>query len=109
MPIYEFYCEDCHTVFNFFSRSVNTAKVPDCPLCNKKGIKRLMSMFSVSKNTGETESGDMPFDEAKMTRAMEVLAKEAGHVDENDPRQSVQLLRKLSDMTGVGLGPGMEE
>jgi hypothetical protein len=29
MPIYEFYCEDCHTIFNFFSKNVNTTKKPN--------------------------------------------------------------------------------
>jgi len=24
MPIYEFYCRKCNTLYNFFSRSVNT-------------------------------------------------------------------------------------
>ena len=26
MPIYEFYCPDCNTLFNFFSRTINTSK-----------------------------------------------------------------------------------
>jgi len=36
MPIYEFYCEDCNTLFNFFSRTVNTDKQPPCPRCRKQ-------------------------------------------------------------------------
>jgi len=35
MPIYEFYCEPCHTIYNFFSRSVNTGKRPACPKCGQ--------------------------------------------------------------------------
>ena len=30
-------------------------------------------------------------------------------MDENDPRQTADLMRKLSDMTGLDLGGGMEE
>jgi hypothetical protein len=30
-------------------------------------------------------------------------------MDENDPRQAANLMRKLSDMTGLNLGSGMEE
>ena len=26
MPVYEFYCEKCNTVFSFFSLGVNTTK-----------------------------------------------------------------------------------
>jgi hypothetical protein len=40
---------------------------------------------------------------------MNLLAKEAEHVDENDPKQAANLMRKLTDMTGMDLGPGMEE
>ena len=48
-------------------------------------------------------------DEHKMEQAMSLLAKEAEHMDENDPRQAANLMRKLTDMTGMNLGPGMEE
>jgi hypothetical protein len=41
--------------------------------------------------------------------AMNLLSQEAEHLDENDPRQAANLMRKLSDMTGMNLGPGMEE
>jgi len=30
-------------------------------------------------------------------------------MDEEDPRQAAQLMRKLSDMTGLKLGPGFQE
>ena len=48
-------------------------------------------------------------DESKMEQAMNALAKEAEHLDENDPKQAANLMRKLTDMTGLDLGPGMEE
>ena len=48
-------------------------------------------------------------DEAKMEQAMNVLASEAENIDENDPRQAANLMRKLTDMTGMDMGPGMEE
>jgi putative FmdB family regulatory protein len=35
MPIYEFYCPDCHTVFSFFSSRIDTAVRPACPQCGK--------------------------------------------------------------------------
>ena len=44
-----------------------------------------------------------------METAMNLLAKEAEHIDEDDPRQAADLMRKLTDMTGLNLGPGMEE
>ncbi|MCK4390781.1 MAG: zinc ribbon domain-containing protein [Desulfobacterales bacterium] len=110
MPIYEFYCEDCNTVFNFFSRSVNITKRPLCPGCKQKKLKRQMSTFA--RLTGPKEEGDMddlPIDEAKMGKAMNLLAREAESLNEDDPRQAASLVRKLSDVAGLGFGPGMEE
>jgi hypothetical protein len=49
------------------------------------------------------------FDESKIEKAMNLLASEAEHMDEEDPRQAANLMRKLTDMTGLNLGPGMEE
>jgi putative FmdB family regulatory protein len=111
MPIYEFYCRNCHMIFNFYSSSVNTDKRPKCPKCGKTKLERQMSLFATSKGRGE-EDGDTPMpdlDEAKMEQAMNLLSKEAEHIDENDPKQAANLMRKLTDMTGLNLGPGMEE
>lgn len=110
MPIYEFYCSDCNTIFNFFSRSVNTTKKPQCPKCKKKKLERQMSVFSFTGNANE-DSGmeDMPFDEGKMEKAMEMLTKEAGNLNEEDPKQAANLMRRLTEMTGMELGSGMEE
>ena len=110
MPIYEFYCNNCHMIFNFFSSSVNINKTPDCPKCNKKKLERQMSVFSVTRNRGEEEEIPIPdMDESKMEQAMNLLARDAENIDEDDPRQAADLMRKLTDMTGLNLGPGMEE
>jgi putative FmdB family regulatory protein len=110
MPIYEFYCETCHTIYSFFSRTVNTRKTPRCPKCKNKKLSRQVSLFAFTGTA--TEDGgmdDLPIDEAKMEKAMNMLAKEAEGINEDDPKQAANLMRKLSDMTGLKLGPGMDE
>jgi len=110
MPIYEFYCEDCHTIFNFFSRTVNTTKRPVCPKCKKKKLQRQVSAFAFTGKAKESSDlDDLPFDESKMEQAMNMLAGEAEKMNEDDPRQAANLMRKLSDMTGMQMGSGMEE
>ena len=111
MPIYEFYCRKCNTLYNFFSRSVNTEKIPSCPRCKKMKLQRRMSVFAKisQKSEGAAPEEMSGFDESKMEKAMEMLASEAGGIDENDPRQAAQLMRKLTDATGLSLGPRMEE
>jgi len=113
MPIYEFYCADCHMLFNFLSKSVNTTKRPQCPRCKKRKLEREISMFAMTsaRGEGEGEEGmpDLPIDESKMMQAMESLAGDAERISEDDPRQAAQLMRKFSKMTGMGFGDGMEE
>ena len=87
MPIYEFYCQKCNTIYSFFSKSVNTEKVPFCPQCKTIKLKRQMSVFSTI--SGREESED--------------------EIDEDDPRQAATLMRKLSEATGLSLSSGMEE
>jgi hypothetical protein len=60
------------------------------------------------------EGGDMmdPFsnmDESQLESAMESLASEADGIDENDPRQAANVMRKLFDATGMPLGGSMQE
>jgi putative FmdB family regulatory protein len=111
MPVYEFYCPDCHRIFNFMARRMNTTKRPDCPKCGRPKLDRKVSLFTVPKGRKEPEEeGPMPdIDESRMMRAMESLAKEAEGMDEDDPRQAAGLMKKLYDATGLKLGPGMKE
>jgi len=111
MPIYEFFCEDCNTVFNFFSHRVNTEKRPNCPKCGKADLQKMMSTFATISKAKE-ESGEDPFagmDEAKMEQAFESLMRDAEGVNEDDPRQMANLMRKFSEKTGLSLGDQMEE
>lgn len=111
MPIYEFYCGKCNTVYKFFSRTINTEKVPHCPVCKEFKLKRQVSLFAaVSGRKEDGPAADMPqMDEAKMEKAMAMMAREAEGMNEDDPRQAANLMRKLSDATGLRMGAGMEE
>jgi putative FmdB family regulatory protein len=111
MPIYEFFCDECNTVFNFFSSRPNTDKRPDCPACGKTQLTKMMSAFATIGKARETD-GDDPFagmDESKMEQALAGLMREAEHINEDDPRQMANLMRKFADKTGLNLGAPMEE
>ncbi len=112
MPIYEFYCKHCHTIYNFLSRTVNTEKIPNCPACKGVTLQRKVSLFATisrRKDEGVEDAEMPPIDEAKMEKAMGMLAKEAENINEDDPRQAAVLMRKLSEATGLTMGPAMEE
>ena len=109
MPIYEFYCLDCHTVFNFFSRRVNTEKRPACPKCGRPELERKLSSFAISKGQKE-DTGDLPdLDDSKMEQALASMAGEMENVDEDDPRAAARMMRRLFDASGLRMGSGMEE
>ncbi len=112
MPIYEFFCPDCNTIFNFFSRRINTDRQPDCPRCGRPGLDKMMSTFATIGRAGEEDAGDDPLaglDETRMEAAMAGLMREAEHINEDDPRQMAHLMRRFSQETGISLGDSMEE
>jgi len=109
MPVYEFYCTDCHAIFNFLSRRVNTDKTPSCPRCNRPGLEKQVSAFAISRNLDEPAEGMPDIDEAKMEQAVMTLAGEMENIDENDPKAMANFMRRFSSMTGMELGDGAEE
>ncbi len=81
-----------------------------CPKCNKGPLERFMSKFAILKGAKEENDMGMPdIDESKLETAMSVLEREAGNINEDDPKQAANLMRKLCDMTGLDMGSGMEE
>lgn len=110
MPIYEFFCTDCNTIFNFFSRRINTSKVPDCPQCNRKLKKQLSSFATVGKvkNPGD-ENLPAGFDETRMESALGELAQEAEKMHGEDPKSMAALMRKFAEKTGLALNDNMEK
>lgn len=117
MPVYECYCPNCHTIFSFFSRRVDTQTRPACPRCGRPDLSRQVSLFAISKGRAEKEGGgedgdlDLPagMDEDRLMRAFASLEGEMGNLDDEDPRQAARVMRKLFESAGLKLGDGMAE
>jgi putative FmdB family regulatory protein len=111
MPIYEFYCAKCHTLYNFFSKVVNTSKIPVCPKCPKAKLIRQMSVFA-TKSGGEKQEDDHPFaglDEKKAAKEIARIAAAAEKVTNDDPRKAAQLMRKFAEITGMKMGGNFQD
>ena len=115
MPVYECYCPDCHTVFNFFSRRVDTETRPACPRCGRPDLARQASLFAISKRRSEGDAECDPglpagVDEERMMRALASMEGEMEGLDEHaDPKQAARLMRRLFDASGLQLGGSMAE
>jgi len=113
VPLYEFYCRDCHTIYNFFARRVDTETVPKCPKTPKHKLKREISRFAISSGRSDGPGGDagpeMDFDDEKMEQAMMQMAGQMEGADEEDPRMMARMMRTMMDTTGMSMGEGMEE
>lgn len=114
MPVYEFYCPDCHAIFNFFSRRVDTTTQPGCPQCARTELERQVSPFAIGghhADTGEADADGLPpgVDEAKLMNAFASMSGELERLDEDDPQQAARAMRRLFESSGLRLGEQMAE
>jgi len=114
MPIYEFYCPDNHTIYQFLARSLRfQGTTPRCPENEKFRMERRVSRFAFLRGVKE-EGADDPFanvDDAKMEVLMADMERDMAGMDETnpDPRQLGHFMRKMSDALGGKLPPEMKE
>ncbi len=54
MPLYEFRCKQCDTVFEQLCRMDENGRGVKCPKCGARGARRLMSVFAARVAGGET-------------------------------------------------------
>lgn len=120
MPIYELYCADCDTLFNFFSSRIDTTTRPTCPRCKARQLERRPARFATITRAagagGEEAAGDDPFrelgiDEERLGGAFESAMAELDTAggDAEDPRQVARLFRRIGESAGLEPGPQMEE
>ena len=59
MPIYEYRCKDCETVFETFVSSISDADKVACKKCKGKNVEKQISAFTsrLSGNSGGPPAG----------------------------------------------------
>lgn len=114
MPVYEFYCRPCHTIYSFQSPRVDTETRPSCPVCGEPELTKRVSIFAITRGGGDDGGGEMDdlppgLDEDKLMRTMASMEGEMSGLDEEDPRQAARAMRRLFQESGLRPGDGMEE
>jgi len=114
MPIYEFACPKCRRIFSFLSKRVNPDRLPTCPKCGNKKLKREISRFALSRGlkeqpatAGDEEGGPpMPdLDHPRMERAMMEMERDMEQLDENNPKHMAHMMKKMKDLMPPGTMP----
>lgn len=117
MPIYEYYCEQNHTIYQFYAKTIAQGQTtPPCPDNPKFKLRKLVSAFAITSKGGKDEpaesapadTGDAAED-ARMEAAMSAMESEFAGVDENDPKAMARMMRRMSEMTGEKLEDQAEE
>ena len=120
MPIYEYYCPDNHTIYQFYAKTLAQGQLtPKCPDHPKYRMKKIVSAFAItsggakdeaaeSKPDGAAPGGD-PAEDARMEAAMGAMEQEFSSIDENDPKAMARMMRRMSELTGEKIDGEMEE
>ena len=118
MPIYEYYCSDNHTIYQFYAKTLAQGQtIPRCPDNPKFRLKKLVSAFAVTKGgtkaeTAETKTTSDTTEQAgdaRMEAAMGAMENEFSSVNEDDPRAMARMMRRMSELTGEKIDGEMEE
>jgi hypothetical protein len=116
MPIYEYYCPDNHTIYQFYAKTLaqgqTTPKCPDNPAFR---MQKKVSAFAITKGGSREEPAPPaadatdPAEDARMDAAIDEMEKEFSSVDENDPKAMARMMRRMSEVSGEKLEGEMEE
>ena len=123
MPIYEYYCSENNTIYQFYAKTLAQGKlIPKCPDNPKFRLQKALSTFAVKTGGKKSGDGDVkgdaaglpdaggdPADDARMEAAMNAMEGEFANVDENDPRAMGRMMRRMSELTGEKIDGEMEE
>ena len=114
MPIYEYYCPDNHTVYQFYAKTLAQGRtVPPCPANAAYRMEKMLSPFAVTSGDERPEPAPGQGGEAtadpRMEAALGVMEREFAQVDENDPKAMARMMRRMAELSGETIDAGMEE
>jgi hypothetical protein len=113
MPIYEYYCRENHTVYQFYAKTLAQGRqIPACPDNPAWRMEKIVSAFAVTGRNRQEPSAPASgggADDSKMEAAMGAMEREFSNVDENDPRAMARMMRRMAEVSGEKMDGQMEE
>jgi putative FmdB family regulatory protein len=94
MPIYEYYCTPCNTIFNFYATTFSIDRQPSCPRCGGELHKQVSAFSLGSRMKGP---GSLPLSPQRLEEGMRRL----DDFGRQDPQEAARLRKRFSEMTGA--------
>lgn len=124
MPIYEFACNDCRTLFQFYSRRINTETIPACPRCGKS-LSKQISLFQAKSGSGKdndpwgmandgcdddtANAPDFNTGDERIANAIDELGSKIDNMDDTDSAGAAKLMQEFSQKSGVKFNKDVNE
>ncbi|MBS0633806.1 MAG: FmdB family transcriptional regulator [Verrucomicrobia bacterium] len=115
MPIYEYYCAENHTVYQFYAKTLKQGRtIPKCPDNPAYRLQKMVSGFAVTSG-GKSDvpppvaGGSDPAEDSRLEAAARAMESEFAHVDENDPKAMARMMRRMAELSGEKINGEAEE
>lgn len=106
MPIYEYYCAQCHGRFSHLAKSIGAA-APACPRCGNVTVERIISAASVLHNS-EHHTAQLSTDRQSVNtddpQAIAQFLKDSGRLADSDGLYGSRAYRELIHRRAAGAG-----
>ncbi len=116
MPIYEYYCPDNHTIYQFYAKTLaQGATTPRCPDNPKFRLQKMVSAFAITGGGAGDEAAEKKpaagpsAEERRLDAAMDSMEREFSGLDENNPKDMARMMRRMSEVSGEKMEGQLEE
>lgn len=117
MPLYEFYCEPCHTIYTFRFPRVDIRTIPLCPVCKhalKKEVSRVNCILRKNTPSSADTEGNFSSEEIEDAQRNDLLAqmeRRLQALDESDgsPAEALALMQRMAQEGGYQFNSDIAE
>ena len=103
MPLYEFYCQPCHTIFTFRSPRVDTVTLPPCPVCGARLRREVSAFAAIVRGAAAPDTAADGDAAVRMDEVLERMGERIQSLDDEDadPREAVKVMKEMAAAGGL--------